>query len=157
MLFLWISTGIGVTEVSAQALVVKTRDGAETAQNLNVIQSLSFDSGNLVVKYTGGTSQIYSLSSVSKLYFSNGTTDAGLVSEMASGAGISLYPNPAGSSIRLCNLPQGISVITLYRIDGAVMFQTEVSSYHNVIDISRFTRGLYLLKTGTQTLKFVKL
>lgn len=59
-----------------------------------------------------------------------------------------MYPNPASSYIQL-SLPENLDhkVITIYDNSGAAILQTKVDADANesVIDISRLTRGIYIL------------
>ena len=59
-----------------------------------------------------------------------------------------MYPNPANSYIQL-SLPEKLDhkVITIYDNSGTAILQTKVAADANesVIDISRLTKGIYIL------------
>jgi len=154
LLLILISTA---ARVNAQSLVVRSKDGTETIRNLVVLQKLTFENNNLYLHFTGGSSEAFALTNVGKIFFKSGTTAADLISRDQSNGNISLYPNPVGDAFHLLNIPEGTSVVTVYRIDGAVILQTRVSPAENAIDVSNLNKGLYLLKIQNQAIKFIKL
>lgn len=66
-----------------------------------------------------------------------------------------LSPNPTHDAFKLNNT-EGIQRVSIYALDGRLMKSTEVVG-DQLIDISNFPVGLYLVKTGSQTLKMIKL
>jgi len=144
-------------EVNAQSLVVRAKDGTETIRNLVVLQKLTFENSNLYLHFTGGSSETYAWTNVSRISFKSGTTAANLISRDQSNGNVSLYPNPVEGAFHLLNIPEGTFTIMVYRADGAVMLQTWVSPADNVIDVIHLNKGLYLLKIQNQAIKFIKL
>jgi len=63
---------------------------------------------------------------------------------------LSLYPNPARSELTIANIKVG-DLLTLYNASGVKVFQQEVSAAKISINLSGYSRGLYLLSVGTET------
>ena len=72
-----------------------------------------------------------------------------------SNATVFLSPNPVHEAVILRNL-SGKETIQIYALDGRLMKSTEASE-GQLIDVSDFPVGLYLVKTERQTLKMIKL
>jgi hypothetical protein len=158
LLFLvFLSAGFITEEVNAQSMVLKAKDGTETVRNLSTLQRLYFENNNLFLKNTGGTAESYVLTNISKIYFKSGTTVAEMISQNQGDQNILLYPNPVKNVFRLQNLPEGTFTIAIFRIDGTLVFLTQVTADKNAIDVSNLNKGIYLLKIRNQALKFAKL
>lgn len=140
----------------AQSLVIMTRDGSEQTKNLAAVQNLTFSAGNLVVKNRDGSTSNQALSDIRKIYFKPGSTGNDYIISGRKEL-ISFFPNPVENYLHLENLPEGISVAHIFRIDGSRILQREVSGGDCTIDASRLARGIYLLTVQGQTIKFVKL
>lgn len=140
----------------AQSLVVLTRDGSEQAKNLSAVQNLTFTANNLIIKNGDGTANSWSLSEIRKIYFKQGTTGTETMAPGKKGT-IAFFPNPVGNSIHLENLPEGISDVTIYRSDGAVILRTQVSTGNSILGTGHLNRGIYILMVRDQVMKFVKL
>ena len=67
---------------------------------------------------------------------------------------ISVYPNPA-TSILVVDCPTSISNISIYDIEGRLVFQ-EKQPATNHYDISQFTTGMYLVKISTNARDYTK-
>jgi hypothetical protein len=154
-LVLFLFFRIGVSELNAQHLTIRLHDGTESTDLLSKIQKLSFSEGNLVLAYKSGSSELYGLSTIQKLYFDNITS----VADNSSGDGskISVYPNPVGNVIMLKNIPGGITPVFIYGVDGKLLIRAEISSDSQTIDVSNLQCGLYLIFADGQAVKFIKL
>ncbi|NTW25071.1 MAG: T9SS type A sorting domain-containing protein [Lentimicrobium sp.] len=142
-------------ELKAQSLVIRHTDGTENAELLNTVQKVTFSVNELLLSFKTGTTDVYGLSTIQKLYFDNETS----IDETApaSGSKLSIYPNPANSTITVLNIPKGTSTIFLYRSDGELLMQQTVSNDSETIDISSLQSGLYFLTTAGNSVKFIKL
>ncbi len=72
-----------------------------------------------------------------------------------------LYPNPAQSATMLGNLGTGEKRITLYDASGKLLLSQSTTSSQYLIDLGRYTRGVYMLKLdkeeeSTQVFKLIK-
>ena len=147
--------GWGINNVSAQYLRIKLQDGTEDTQEINLLQNLQFSDGSLQINFLSGTLTTYELSTVSTLYFQQYPTS--VEEDLQSGSQeISIYPNPASDVIYLKNTPETGSIVSIYRIDGMLIFQMQISSQNQVIDVSNLTNGLYLIRVNNQAIKFIK-
>jgi hypothetical protein len=153
MLFLLFVSGSA--KLNAQSLVIRMLDGSETTEMLSSLQKLSFSGDNLLVSYKAGSSSLHPLSEIQKLYF--GIPES--IPEIAKAADnkLRIYPNPAGQIINLENLPEGTTVINIYRMDGKLMIHSMVYSNADTISISDLPGGIYLLIANNQSVKFIKL
>lgn len=74
---------------------------------------------------------------------------------------LSLYPNPANEMIYISGfLPNELSRISIYTIQGQLIYCDLVEEYMTSIDISNFSSGLYIctinFNSGTETYKITK-
>ncbi len=70
-------------------------------------------------------------------------------------ARISLYPVPATSKLHIVGI-QGTQNVQIINLVGSVVKTVTISSSNAVIDISDLHSGLYLIRTGNATLRFMK-
>jgi hypothetical protein len=148
-------TGIGISGLKAQSLVITMKNGTEYFRGLSSLQNFTFSDGNLLLKYYSGSTESYGLLTIHKLYFSSLST--GIENAELNGKIISFYPNPVEQLIYLKNIPEGTSPVFIYRIDGVLIQYTQVISGGNPIDVSHLVKGFYFLKIKNQTFKFIKL
>lgn len=72
-----------------------------------------------------------------------------------------ISPNPASSTVNIY-LPKGFEKarLTVFDVLGKEIYNTEVSSLHSTINISKWNSGVYLVRVATdtesQTKRFVK-
>lgn len=71
---------------------------------------------------------------------------------------VNVYPNPA-STKSIIKSETAISNVSLYSLSGKLVMNKQVESNEYTLDVSSFTKGLYILsvtnKKGTSTTKFV--
>ena len=67
---------------------------------------------------------------------------------------VSLYPNPVKNTLYLQNLPETEMPIVIYDMAGREAMRT--ASVSNTVEVSNLSRGIYLLKSGNITIKFIK-
>ena len=67
---------------------------------------------------------------------------------------LSLYPNPAGESLRIEGL-EADATVEIYNILGSLVKTVNVTPDQE-INVGELSEGLYLLRCGQQTLRFVK-
>jgi len=154
LLLLILLYSFGIAVVQAQNLIIRFTDGTENADQLSSLQKLSFDSGSLVISYKNGSTALYALPEIQKLYFGAITLipDEPAATENS----MSIYPNPALNEIHLENIPAGTSMIFIYRMDGKLVMQQPAKVSTELINISNLECGLYLLVANTKTAKFIK-
>lgn len=146
--------GIVLQESKAQNLYIELSDGSVDTDVLATIKNLSFAESNLYVNFIPGTSDVYDLSTIRKLYF-NASVAINEPAETLSS--LLVYPNPAKSStITVHNNWQGTVQVNIFRSDGQLVLSSSVTDEKNSVNISGLAPGLYLLRAGNQTVKFIR-
>ena len=144
--------------------------------------NLAAQSTQMTIHFNDGSERSYYLSENDRVYFEDNET---LVVELAiygkdvrsdrfnladirkitcqetegvsetTNASVFLSPNPTHDAFMLHNL-NGKQSVSIYALDGRLVKSAEVSE-NQLIDITDFPIGLYLVKTESQTLKMIKL
>jgi len=171
-LFLSLLILLGTCSLSthAQNMIVQKKTNIEYAKLLSSLQTLVFANGNVLINYKGDSTETYGISDIRKLYLKDvvyiTNVDTSSTDDVDStfktvintiAKGITIYPNPAGDYIHITNLSENASTISIYRMDGVMVLQTEASSIEASIDISNLPKGLYLVKVNNLVSKFCKL
>jgi hypothetical protein len=150
-------TGALPFKAKAQDLVIKTKDGNRNAELLISLHDFTFSENNLLLKYLDGSTDSYSISNISTLYFRNVPVTKAEDFILKDDEGeIFVYPNPADDFIHIRNLPEGTLTLYIYSIDGVILLCKKVSSDDEFVDISYMEGGLYLVKIGCQVFKLRK-
>jgi hypothetical protein len=156
LLFLFF-VGIGIQTLQGQSLILKTKNGTEKTKQLSTLKTISFSNNNLLLRCISEPAETYNLATISKLYFKFAPTGTEIVALNRDNQILSINPNPVNNVIYLQNLPEGISTIFIYRIDGVLVLKSQVSKENKGIQVEHLKKGLYLLKVNNQTIKFIKL
>jgi hypothetical protein len=90
------------------------------------------------------------VSSLEKLYFSSTSSVKETVVQQAD-----IFYNASDDQLYFKDLPDGLSTVSIYRLDGRKIIQTQVSNEGSV-DMSPFQHGLYLIRVNDKASKFVK-
>ncbi|WP_373763467.1 T9SS type A sorting domain-containing protein, partial [Porphyromonas loveana] len=69
---------------------------------------------------------------------------------------LSIFPNPAVDVIRFQGLPMGVSVVSIYRLDGMLVFSGEVDAKSPMLNVGGLAAGSYLVRANGLTSKLVK-
>jgi hypothetical protein len=64
----------------------------------------------------------------------------------ATGAGLSIYPNPASSTVVMMLPPLGNAVIEVYNSAGGLMQRLSTESIVNTLAVGRWAAGLYTVR-----------
>jgi len=155
--------GLGLTGLQAQTMYVRQANGAKTAYTLGNIKKMSFSSGNITVSKTDGNHDVYPLSGLRYLNFTDLTTSNIQLAEKTKST-ILLYPNPVVDqlNILLQTTENQAGVIEILSIEGKVVCKELINSQTNVfqVNVSALPKGLYLCKinngTTLETTKFLK-
>jgi hypothetical protein len=143
-------------KVDGQTLVIKSNDGTENNKTLSSLKKFSFENNNLLLSYTDGSTESFSIPAINKLYFESVPVGNYSILSNSDNAGISVHPNPARNVLYIKNNSDQHSTLLIYRIDGVLMNISQISSDNNLVDVSKLNSGLYLLKLNNQTIKFIK-
>jgi hypothetical protein len=141
---------------TSQNLVIQAVTGDENSFRLNNIQRMVFRNGNLVLVKTDSQEESVPLADLQKIFFSELPSAIPGFLKNASSSGIKLFPNPAGDNLHITGVPEGTSAISIYRLDGALVMKARVTSGENLLDLKVLSPGIYLLRTNTQSIKFIR-
>ena len=76
------------------------------------------------------------------------------VNEIAASNTLSVYPNPASSTLRITS-GEKMQAVSVLDISGRVLVTQNVGSKQTTIDVSHLARGIYFIRVGKQLVKFV--
>ncbi|MFH1120620.1 MAG: T9SS type A sorting domain-containing protein [Bacteroidota bacterium] len=145
----------GGQDLNAQSLVVRLNDGTENIELLGNIQKLTFTVNDLLLELKSGQTDVYGLPLIQKLYFDTGT---GTPENTPSGSDeLTIFPNPADNVITIRNLAKEKGTLNIYRSDGVLMHQQDISNDTETINIRDFHSGLYFIQANGRTAKFIRL
>jgi hypothetical protein len=143
-------------ESKAQGFYIRTTDQKVRTFDLSTLQSLSFPNNSLLLKKTTGSTEAFNLSTIKEIYFSSLYTGSEIISVIGKEEKMSIYPNPAGATIKIVHAPQQTQDVSVIGTDGHIAIQTQVSAENASINISALTRGLYIIRINNQAIKFIK-
>jgi hypothetical protein len=146
----------GVSFVEAQNMAIRMKDGTGQTIGLSSLEKVTFSNANLLINQISGATESYSISKIRKIYFESVPT--GVENETLNGISqkLTFYPNPVESIIYFRNIPNDNSILKIYRMDGAIVLQSLVSSDNNSLDVSGLDKGFYILTVNNQVSKFIK-
>ncbi|MDA3866882.1 MAG: T9SS type A sorting domain-containing protein [Salinivirgaceae bacterium] len=152
--------GIGLTGLQSQTMYVKESSGTQTAYTLNNIQKMSFSSGNLTVTKTDNNSNVYALSDLRYLNFSDITTSLNEPLTVQSQM-LRVYPNPANNTLNidLTGMAEAEGTLSILNFEGKAVLNEQVSSVGVLsLDISHLPTGIYLCRySNASEIKTVKI
>lgn len=140
-------------KVQAQYLVIKAKDGTITTRQLSAIANITFPSNSLLLNLKAGSAETYSTSNINKLYFSSSPTNA---DNSLTSNELLIYPNPVSDFVYFKNCSNRTYSVSIYRLDGVLIIQKQISSDECSIDVSSFSQGLYIVRANNQAFKLVK-
>ena len=120
-----------------------TQTSGETNFAVSSIQKITFDSTNMVLHLSDGTTQQLPLSGLTKMFFSDGQASIGsttMQSKLQFSNGILRADITAGETIAVYNM-KGERVLS--------------ANESGTFDLSNFTTGVYIIKVGQETRKVV--
>ena len=128
--------------------IVKT-DGTSADYTLSTDSKIYYSDTQLFLK-TNGETVSYDLSGLRKAFFSITDNDDEIENQH-----LAIYPNPATDVLRILNISENQSV-TIYSIDGKVVKRIDVSDEAG-INVSDLNAGLYIIGVGNEFSKFIKM
>ena len=146
-----------LSALKAQNLYVDFKNGIESARQIGSIQKLTFVNNKLVFNYISGTSEVFSISNIQKISFVSAFTSVDDINTNNPENKISVFPNPVSDQLSFKNLPQGISELYIYRMDGALLIHTQINENVNSVDLSALSVGIYLIRVNNQIIKICKI
>jgi hypothetical protein len=125
-----------------QYLTISQNDG-ETSYTVSSIRKITFDATNMVLHLSDGSEQSLPLADLSKMFFSK------------DGSGVSLTPMQSkmhfSGGVLRTNIAAGEHV-AIYNMKGEKVFSANESG---TFDLTTLTKGVYIVKVGTETRKVV--
>jgi len=91
----------------------------------------------------------------STFYVVRGNTS---IQEIENPSIVSVYPNPTTCQLRITNyeLREGTEDYTIYNVVGQKILQGKLQNEISIINVASLARGMYYLRVGEKTVKFVK-
>lgn len=138
---------VGHAQVTA---TIHLADNTTATSTLDPSGEIYFQNDRLVIMESAlsGNTQSWPMDQVTKVTF-DGEPNAILAPESSR---LSLYPNPAHSSVQISGIGLQPQPLTIYSATGAQLLQQTVVD-GNTIDVSHLRPGIYFARIGLQTLK----
>ena len=130
------------------AYLTVNRVGGEASFALSEISKITFDSTDMIVELSDGTTQRLPLSELNKMYFS-----ANGLSAIATATAQQQAIRLEGGVVHV-HAQRG-SAITLYNIGGRVVQQLTADGDDTRLNVSGLARGVYIVKVGDVTKKIM--
>lgn len=135
----------------AQSIFIQKHDGSIHAETISMIGNLHYATSNLVVQLVDGTTNVFALTDLKKIYFD---TSIGF-SDKASRE-LTVLPNPAIAYINVKRLNDEAGLLKIYSINGSLVHQELTNSAMVTIDLTGYKTGLYFINVDGITTKFLK-
>ncbi len=152
--------GLGLTGLQAQTMYVKESSGTQTTYTLSNIQKMSFSSGYLTVTKTDNSSEVFALSDLRYLNFSDITADLQENLSVKSQQ-LKVYPNPVGDilNIDLTGMSEAEGTLSILNFEGKTLVNKQVNGVGILsLDISSLPTGIYLCRySNASEIKTVKI
>lgn len=137
--------------VRGQSILIQEQDGTIHTELISNVRNVHFASGEIVIQFTGGTTNAFALANLKKVYFDTTTG----VREKTTDK-LTIYPNPVSNSIHLEGIPEGKNQVSIYRTDGTLILTLQVSNPSLTIDLTDLNAGLYIIRVAGFTSKLIK-
>ena len=141
--------------LSAQSvLYLSFQDNNTREIDLSTFSKMTFSNGVVRFAYHNAADDDFAVSTIKRIGFS---PDESLdIYEKQFGKTIELYPNPADRFLYFRNVEETTQRVNIYSLQGLLVYSGLVDHEQQFIDVSTLSSGVYLMKIGEQTLKFVK-
>jgi hypothetical protein len=146
--------GMGSLQVQSQNLslnIIKT-DNTEQDVQLSLLKKITFVGTEMIFDYQSGTTENVAVSLIQKVTFGSFTA---LSSTFENEKNLVVYPNPSSDCIYLNNVPESLTNVAIYSINGIQVMNLPLMD--KKIDISQLAKGIYFVKVNNQVSKFSKL
>lgn len=143
-----------------------------------LLTNFKLHSQTMNVILTSGTTQNYTITDISKIYFSNSnlvfnnassytpieqirkitfTTQTGVNTVTADENTLKINPNPVTDYITFKNAPDENCIVNIYSVTGAKIVSTQKNPSVNILNVHTLSKGIYFVKIKNFTTKFIKL
>lgn len=89
-------------------------------------------------------------------YDINGLIDCGTLATPDNTNTTTLSVNYSGNSLQILGLNNQSTAFRVYSVNGRLVQEGELSNTNNLLDISNYTQGIYVISIDAKTLKFIK-
>ena len=142
-------TILGSGTAKSQTLVIWQKDGSKLYYSLDDLPKTTFTTDDLVITTNNATIS-YPLSKIQRYTYEKGSL--GINNIKADGVVISHHHDV----ITIPGLPKG-KLIQIYSIDGKLLLSKQSDgSSRQVLSLSQFPTGVYMIKAETVNYKFMK-
>jgi len=128
-------------------MITLSADGAEKSYALSDVQKIVFDNNTMTVNMKSGSDA----TNITSISFSEIT---GIENQKVESS-IFVFPNPVKETLTVKGVKKG-AVINLYGLTGGLLQTVPAQDNSTNIDVSSLKQGIYLLKVGEKTIKFIK-
>ena len=139
--------------VFTSSIIVEALDGTSQVYDMESVNKLDFTNyGNLKVVKTDGTSDTKAISATRKVVFSSEDAPATAIAESTLASSLKVYPNPAKNEI----IVEGANNdIFIFSANGNLISRIKAED-KAVINVSSFTDGVYILRSGDSAVRIIK-
>lgn len=147
-----ILSAISENSAFAQTKVsIKLLSGNEQIYFVDELGKITFSETNLVIDEGDGQTASIELLAIQRIIFDADVNNT----ELEEQTDLMIYPNPTSAVLRIANRSGEKLNVSVYTLDGRMVLVNE-SITDNQIDVSRLSKGLYLIQVNGQTFKFSK-
>jgi hypothetical protein len=155
--------GVGLTGLQAQTMYIKKSNGSQTAYTVSNVRKMTFASGNVTFQKTDNSTEVFALSGLIYLSFSDFTTGIDKQQIQAGNTTLITYPNPVVDvlNIDLTSTDNQNGSISILSLEGKII-QTEKTAGKSIVilNLSQLPQGIYICRynsgTENKTVKIIK-
>ncbi len=138
--------------VMGQKIFIEQQNGSTHNEQLSSVQNLHFQSDNLILKLVDGANLTYGISEIKKIYFDE---SIGVNEKHAND--LKTFPNPVKEKLKITGIELSNNLLQIYRADGLLVLTVTINSDADMyIDVTQLKPGLYIIRSGSFTSKFIK-
>ena len=123
-----------------------SEQGTETSFEVNSISKITFDTTNMTLHLTNGTTQQLPLAKLSKMFFSNNGA-AGITNLRTDEAQLSME----GGVLKVKT--KAPAHLIIYNIDGSVVKSMETHAGETEVNVGDLSKGIYIIKVNGKAMK----
>jgi len=128
-------------------MITLSADGEEKSYILSDVQKIVFDNNTMTVKMKAGDDA----TNITRISFEDIT---GIETQKAEPS-VFVFPNPVKETLTVNGVKKD-AVINLYSLAGTLIKTVPAQENATNIDVSSLKQGIYLLRAGEKTIKFIK-
>lgn len=139
--------------VEEDVVVLKNKNGTENIKELSDLQRITFNGSTLNLVSKNESSTPFAISQIQKILFEKRANSS--IEEVLSAKSIFIYPNPVQDILFV----EGLEINTTVRIfdmNGTLVRNEMVDQARLQLNVSDLPKGIYLLQTENQTVRFIK-